>query len=574
MELKLIPYQKNKYPISALLIKGEGVHYWFQEFMRMEINMRHVEVYPIPGLQANSIWGCLLITNGQLNADLAGKHLLCQVIHNVIYIPESADVLPNLSVRDIEILFKNKRHIFHPDFGLFELDQPLNFQELIKLPDSEQQLTIMPNIGYQPPSTINSFKVLLANDVNVLEALEKKVVPEKKSLSENKLSYKEKIKYKFYKLLFRRDKLNTESPKTTEKPAYKIWMQIGGLFNKKNKNWQEDAKNEFEALDDRSAKELDKLIRMLEKNPHEALKYALPINSTGAQRGTNIGTYRVSQIWKNLGLNQNHRTTGGSVSLEDLEIKKLYDQYVKTAELLIEQKKYEQAAFVYMKLLKNYYKAAQTLYEGKLFAEAAAIYLNYDKNPRQAAVCYEAGNMLNEAIQIHIKLKQYEKAGDLYIKLNQKKEAFVMYEKVVENYNASNQYIKSSIIYKDKMGNVEGAQKLLLSGWVNNADARNCLGMYLNNITEAEQLKAEISTISNKYLTENNISDYLFLLHTHYNKSDEIKSFIYNEAYRLVSKYVDYDPKLVKKLNEFKPADKVLNKDVLRYVLHNKKGSP
>jgi Tfp pilus assembly protein PilF len=82
---------------------------------------------------------------------------------------------------------------------------------------------------------------------------------------------------------------------------------------------------------------------------------------------------------------------------------------------------------------------------------------------------------------LYKELNEDEKVGDLYVILNDKVKANKYFEKVIENYKTNFQYVKASLVYKNKIGDCSQAQDLLMEGWRANKDAGKCLNNYFAN---------------------------------------------------------------------------------------------
>lgn len=130
MELRIKPYHKNTYPFGGLLIKHASVAFWMKALSQMQMKEEDILIYPIPGKTANTIWGCMVLTNQLLDAHIAGKHELCQRVTEKLFIPEKAILYPPMNDTEIDTLFNTGRHIIHPEFGLVELTDALNTKTL------------------------------------------------------------------------------------------------------------------------------------------------------------------------------------------------------------------------------------------------------------------------------------------------------------------------------------------------------------------------------------------------------------------------------------------------------------
>ena len=269
-----------------------------------------------------------------------------------------------------------------------------------------------------------------------------------------------------------------------------------------------------------------------------------------------------------IGLNNSR---SGTVALSGDHYQTLRSQYIKTAQQLIAEQEFQKAAFIYMKLLKDYYGAANTLAEGQYFQEAAAIHLKHTQDKSKAAECYEKGRMIPQAIELYKELNQDEKVGDLYLSIHKKKEAHAYFGKVIENYRSTSQYVKASLIYKNKIEDPQQAQSLLMEGWRSNKDAFNCLNNYFSNIPDLQLLEHEITQI---YITDtpgDKKEVYLRVLKYEFDKHAELEETTREIAYQIIAERVAQNPSIVSELPSFNKKDKHLLKDVLKYKLGRNK---
>jgi hypothetical protein len=230
----------------------------------------------------------------------------------------------------------------------------------------------------------------------------------------------------------------------------------------------------------------------------------------------------------------------------------------------VKEKKYDKAAFVYLKLLKNNHLAATTLENGKLYTEAASVYLKYLQNKEKAAQCYETGRMTNEAIELYKELNKNEKVGDLYTDINNKIEANYHYQIVVEDYKQKNQYIKAALLLKNKMDARHSAQEILLNGWRNNYDRYNCINNYFANIEDESLLTKEINAIYKSETDLTNKEDFLKALKIEYKKGDNIAAQTKAIAYEIVSTLAKSNPNILNDLTAFN-KDTHLKTDINRF---------
>lgn len=255
---------------------------------------------------------------------------------------------------------------------------------------------------------------------------------------------------------------------------------------------------------------------------------------------------------------------GGNFYLENSLFDRIRNKYEELAEKYIAEKDYTRAAKVYMNLLNDNYRGAKTLEDGGLYNEAAVIYLKKLKNKSEAASCFEKAKQYQKSIELYKELEQKEKVGDLYIQINDIKNANSYYQMVVDDYVSNDQMVKASLIYRKKMDVPEEAQKILLQGWEENKDAFNCLNNYFVNINTIEDLN---HTIQNLYLKTPSDKKLIYLeaMKHEFKKDSKLQETTRNIAYEIIAENIENHSSIINELKHFNPKDEVILKDISRY---------
>lgn len=567
MDLKIKPYHKNIYPLSALIINGSSVYSWLTEIEYMGLTSNDCTVYPLPSETANSVGGCFIIVHKPIKGIAIGKNERCQKVTENLYISENSILSPCLGESEFDELFKEK-HLFHPHYGLVELESPIDFGTIFSIPDTLKKKVTKPSKPAFVPKSIHRFQIQPIPPEEVMKTLEESAFPKQEQLEDKPLSVAEKAQYATLKKLFK--KKEEIGGKVIEKTS--LLSNIEKLFRPLTKNvdsWTDNLKKNFEDLDRRNQKELDKLLDMLKDNPDEALKYALPLDGEGTGRGEEVGEFRLSRIWNSFSLNQSYgsgRASGGYINLNK-GYDRLREQYQQTAQALISEGKYEKAAFVYMKLLKDFYAAADALEKGKMYVEAATVYLEKTANKEAAAKCFVKANMIEKAIELYVSMKEYETVGDLYMQINKEAQAFNFYTKLASEYLNAQKHIKAAEVFKQKMDNTKAAQRILFDGWTEDKNALNCLHVYFQNIENEEELMSEIKAIYDNGLKKNKKDIFIKALKGEYKRREDLRPELKEIAYEIVSDLVAENPYKLSYLEYFNNEDRHLKKDIMRYQM-------
>lgn len=575
MELRLKPSERNQYELKGILIKGDSVKTWLLELQRMKLDYRQVSLYPVPGSAPNTLWACLVLFRQAPDPALIGKNEWCQQLSSSFFIAERSQVFPAMTVPEMEQLFKDAVWLMHPETGLVALTEVLPLKQLLVLPEKAPVDPVTPMQSFIP-SEIKSFQLAPVKAEEALQKLEESF-PKTEKMEDKPLSLLEKARLSFYKALFTKPGLTGKSAGESDPETPREESAFGNLVNfitqpfmKGGKDFSDRVEPDLEELQRRNQKQIDKLLDMLKNNPEEALKYAIPLDQEGSSRGTNKGSLDLSQRRTDFSLFSNSGRIGGggggSVDIGE-HFYTLEQQYRQTAEQLIRDGNFEKAAFIYMKLLKLPRVAAQTLEEGKYYADAASIYLKFANDKHKAAECYEKGNLHANAIELYKELKNYEHVGDLYILMNQKKEAEKYYEITADNLIQSNQYISASTVYRNKMGDAPRANNLLLKGWRENKDGAGCLKVYFTQVPDPDKLGEELQQLYQHDVNKSNQLQFLQVLKSDSLKLPELEEQKREMAFEIIADGIHHNPSLVKELHFFNPENKGLPKDTSRFVI-------
>lgn len=264
------------------------------------------------------------------------------------------------------------------------------------------------------------------------------------------------------------------------------------------------------------------------------------------------------------GNSSGRKGSGGNFYLENSLFDRIRNKYEELAEKYIAEKDYTRAAKVYMNLLNDNYRGAKTLEDGGLYNEAAVIYLKKLKNKSEAASCFEKAKQYQKSIELYKELEQKEKVGDLYIQINDIKNANSYYQMVVDDYVNNDQMVKASLIYRKKMDVPEEAQKILLQGWEENKDAFNCLNNYFVNINTIEDLNHTIQNLYLKTPADKKLI-YLEAMKHEFKKDSKLQETTRNIAYEIIAENIENHSSIINELKHFNPKDEVILKDISRY---------
>lgn len=554
MELTIKPSPVNQYPSGGVLVKGHDITIWLQQMQAMELNPAETELYPIPGAAANSLWGCLLVPRQGAARVAAGKNSYCQLVQGCLFIPAFAAVYPVITHEEAVRLLGNGLHLYHPETGLLTLPDALAWERLFTAPVAAVAEVTTAVKGVYLPQTIRRFQVALVSPEEALQQMEQ-TFPEPEVMERRPLSFFEKIKLALMRPFFS----GKEGGKFRE-----LLSRVPALDK-----WAAKMEQAVADLEDRNKEQVDKLLEMLQNDPDEALKYAVPLDREGSGRGTADGAgsmLSLGQRWDNLSLGGGMQGLGGggsSVLGSDLFMR-LQQQYEQTARDLIARGEYEKAAFVYLKLLNDHAMASKTLEEGRLYAQAAALYLQKDKRS-DAARCYAKGKMYQRAIELYAETGHLEEAAELCLVTGNKEGAHYFYGKAADEYITKKQYLTAGGIYRDKLEDISGAKELMMEGWRSGIDAVNCINSYFDMIPDEPSLEKAMRKVYEKETTGRNNNMFLAVLKTRYIQHPSIGPSVRDMAYEIIASRIKKEPVISAELEHFNKQDKKLVKDILLY---------
>ncbi len=231
MKLTLKPHNRNQYPIGGVLIKSASPKVWLHEMQAMNLSLHSVNAFAIPSSTANELYGCLVITH--IKPEFIGKNSYVQVIDEVLFIPEYATITPSVAPEEWESIFKGHSFIMLPEIGLFEMEEPINWSDLLNSNSKVNVKITTPVNSVFIPSRIQSVRYELS-----VEDLLKEL----------------------------------ENPLSEEEIFEQLPFNIKKLLNG-------------------NQREMEKYLAYIDKNPEMALKLGIPLDTLGTSRGNNWGQF-------------------------------------------------------------------------------------------------------------------------------------------------------------------------------------------------------------------------------------------------------------------------------------------
>jgi len=591
MEISLKYSEKILWPTNAAYIPGNSPEEWFREIDRWQIDAKELNCYLVPeSIRSEKNAGLFVTFNNKTSLESIELRFPYTQFAEGFYIPVNATLFPQVSQNELEALKLWPVQLFHPSIGLVgydindqiklldlvEIPQPIQNEWLQKLP-SPRELPILQMISLeqdeQAVDAVDALKELidtrpLSDIPNGDENSNKTTVVLNKILNAIATVGLSIILVLSIIIKLILDVLVFFIPAGL-RPVRRTSSNSTGLFQKAEKWINEKLDN----LQKKRDTELNRLVKLFDKDSDEALMYAIPLSSPYLSRGTAPKSSKLSR--KPLSFNFMRMGRGGPVDGWDLgEYSQILRQrYHKSIEEAIEKGDYKKAAYIYAHLLGNLFMAAQTLQNGKHYREAAAIYKDHLKNLTLAAECLEKGGLLAEAIPLYIELGNYEKVGDLHTVLGQEEKARKYYQDTVKRSMEAKDYLNAARLTSDKMHELENGRAILLTGWKDNNHLELCLKKYFDTLNDSgEHLGSEITMVYKDHVSPAKKTIFLNVLaDISSEKQDEkLKQNVLDITYEIVQQQVSRgDHSGLKMLGRFLPGDRLISQDCNRFMVQN-----
>jgi hypothetical protein len=326
----------------------------------------------------------------------------------------------------------------------------------------------------------------------------------------------------------------------------------------------------LDALEKKRQNEIERLLRLFNENPAEALKYAIPLGGPYQNRGTAPPSALLGRRDTRFNLGG----LGGGRAADEWDIgdyqHDLRRQYQSAANQELLAGRHSKAAYIYAHLLSDYLAAANALEQGGLFREAATLHKDHLHSPAGAAHCLECGGLLLEAAELYAELNQHEKAGDLYTQLAQPALAARHYERGTTLLLDRDDRPAAARLLADKLHAPDRAQQVLLAGWASPKQPEVCLTQYFElAAAQAHDLGAQVQAVYRQHTTPAQQVPLLRVLATVADKhaTPELLSASRDIAYEVVSTEAaagNLEP--LPLLRHFEPTDRLLAADCSRYT--------
>lgn len=223
----------------------------------------------------------------------------------------------------------------------------------------------------------------------------------------------------------------------------------------------------------RRARELRRLLAMLDEDPENGLRFALPLDGAPgrgiAPPSNQLGTRATDFSLSALG-------GGDAVDAWRIDVEqqaRLQKRYRELASAEIARGNHRRAAYILAHLLGDLWAAAHCLRDGRQFREAATLYRERLSDWHSAAKCLVAGGWLGEAADLFAQKGHWEDEGDLRLMLGQDEAAAAAYGRAIAVHRTNGSHIAAALLRAEKLFDVQGAAMELAQRVHDTGDARS-----------------------------------------------------------------------------------------------------
>lgn len=554
-------------PVRAAFLRGNDPQHWLNTLQSWGIPLSDLEVYAVPQSKSDlRVAGLLLIQrqgNFLAQLDLQEPY---RCLGQALLVPQYASIQPQVAEEEWKNLLIYDWHFFHPGIGMvgFNHSDRVNLADLLTYPAPLEQDWSLAKAGAPNAPSLRQISVLQPKMEELFALVQGVGDKDLKDLAKDKPSPADEKDLRT-NLLESMERLLSQRPNLRE-------GETQGWLGKMLDRLEMQISKMLADLQKQRESEIDRLLKLYQDDPEEALRYSIPLDSPYEGRG-------IAPPSGYLGRNNNPDfklgglNTGGPRDNWNLDAQRqiaLRQQYLRLANQKIAEGDYRKAAYIHAHLLGDFYTAANVLEQGKHFYEAAMLYRDHLKDRQRAAQCFEKGSLYTEAIELYLELGQKEKAGDLYVHIDQWEKAEKLYQNCANEALKTSNYLEAARIYEIKLKDQNLAKSSLLKGWNGKSNPTTCLNRYFIFFHQASHAEFD-AEVQNIYQTQckpsqrNAFMEVLKEIGKNKQRRNELPR-TREIVYQIVSDELKHDNlRHIGILETFTPRDRLLSGDVSRY---------
>jgi tetratricopeptide (TPR) repeat protein len=462
----------------AWLVPGDDAALWMEEWLRWQLPQEEWWIAVLPG------WGVLTLLAAKQTPVVPPRALPLGRVSPRVYVPLHAELIPSITTQELEDLLPADFAVavFHPARGLLvvesremrtvsELFEPPAFCALDWTAAQPGEALNERLLSVQPATTLSLAEVLEAGrgDIGSQGAQFGQLPARPNEPGSGALEQAGRsLMISLAKAVAQLANLFGPSKPPPKPAAGSAGQGAGSGWLRALSEWAARKLGGMtQQIEELRNKEILRLMHLLQSNPDEGLKYALPFGGEGQHRGVappsgRLGTRDVNFSLSRLG-------GGGPADVWNLPAQyqlQLAQRYRELANRELQLGRHRRAAYIFAELLADLDAAASALQAGEHWREAAVLYRDRLNRPLVAAGCLEKGGLLHEAIALYEPLREYEKIGDLYQRLEQRGDALQAWRAAAAMYEGKLDYLRAAKLMEEKIGEPEIATQMLDRSWL------------------------------------------------------------------------------------------------------------
>ncbi len=321
-------------------------------------------------------------------------------------------------------------------------------------------------------------------------------------------------------------------------------------------------------------REVQRLMRMLEQNPDEGLRYAIPFGGEAGRGVASPGNQLVAHDLNfRFGFGSGMAADMWNISVE--QQLRLTASYRTLAEREQRAGRHRRAAYIYSALLNDWRSAATALTAGHHYADAAVIYEKRLQNIVEASQCYELAGQFDKALRLYVDSLNWIAAGDLCTRTERPEEAREHYRAAVIATLTTGNTRHAAELLETKLRETDEALTLLWDAWPGDRQSDACLDAWFDLTARHQRFdtaieRVEVLSRQTTQLEALRVLPRLLRVHQHYPHAN-VQRTASEATLQVVARHLtDAVPSAAQSLTSFLPGlvpnDRLLSRDCQRYV--------
>ena len=454
--IKAIPRaeQATPRPAAAWMIASPHPEDWLHEILKWKLPQSplvySIRLYPIPrSISDLRITGALVTLPKEIAPQQRPFAAPFAHLGHRIYLPADSDISPALLDNELEQLNRYDLLLLHPSLGTigFDAQDSRSVQDLFP---SFTRLEMDWETAFPGLSSVKKIQsISLVLPPNILQSPQESSDPSSGGgPNPTRIPSSPKV----------------HPPSPASKPPKWLPSRLS--------SWLQSIKPQGQSPTDKRDESIQKLLDQLQSDPDEALKKAISLGMSSANRG--VAPPGGSLTPRNVNFDIRQLGGGGLADFWDLkpqQAAQLRQHYIRLASRERSLGRHRRAAYIYASLLGDLNNAALMLQEGHFYQEAARLYKDLLSDPLRAADCFEKAGLFSEAIAIYQEMKLWEKLAQLHEKMGQPELARqALYSWVAQLRNVGDLLLAADVLF-DRLHVPDEALHLLESAWPHHRQA-------------------------------------------------------------------------------------------------------